>query len=321
MSISRSSIQSLLFVGLGAIVFVVVLISDLEFTSQVFFSKTTELPVYHHYNESTVYKIPKVCYQTWVTKDHTKLTNITLEVLAENKRLNPDIDFQLWDDNDVIDFIKREFPGEVYESFITINPKYGAARADFFRYCVLYKYGGLYMDIKSHFRIKNIFGDIIQPEDECVLDLRKGLETYRLLWNYWTYEQWVLAFAPGHPYLRRMIERMVRSIKEKVATPVAPTDEGPAWAAKYQVMRVTGPDALAVAIHDAVIDYGVRHREVDYRKWVKYSKVGKNPEYANLHVAHYNEVKDSFYVKSSPRKGRRLRNWKNNNDDNSITRD
>jgi len=167
-------------VGLGAIVLVFVFLCDLEFTSQVF--KTTELPDHHHhhhYNESTVYKIPKVCYQTWVTKDHTKLTNTTLEVLAENKRLNPDIDFQLWDDNDVIDFMKREFPGEVYESFITINPKYGAARADFFRYCVLYKYGGLYMDIKSYFRIKNVFGDIIHPDDECILDLRKGLETYR----------------------------------------------------------------------------------------------------------------------------------------------
>lgn len=303
--LSSRLLQNLVFVALGAIVLIFVLLSDLEFTSQAFFSKSTTDTPSRQYNASAMYKIPKVCYQTWVTKDRSKLTNVTLEVLAENKRLNPDIDFQLWDDNDVTEFIKREFPGDVYEAFATINPKYGAARADFFRYCVLFKYGGLYMDIKSHFRIKNVFGEIIQPDDECVLDLRKGLETYRLLWNYWTYEQWFLAFAPGHPYLRRMIDRMVRSIKAKIETPVTPTDEGPSWASKYLVMRVTGPDALAVAIHDAVIDYGVRHREVDYRKWVKYSKTGKNPEYANMHVAHYNEVKEPLYVTPVKRKLRR----------------
>lgn len=297
-------IQTCLFVSLGCIVLLVVLISDFEFTSHAFFSKAPIESSQQRYNESTVYKIPKVCYQTWITKDHSKLTNVTLDVLAENKRLNPDIDFQLWDDNDVITFMKREYPGEVYDTFMTINPKYGAARADFFRYCVLFKYGGLYMDIKSYFRIKNVFGGIIQPDDECVLDVRKGLENYRILWNYWTYEQWVLAFAPGHPYLRRMIDRMVRSIKAKIETPVTPTAEGPSWASKYQVMRVTGPDALAVAIHDAVIDYGVRHREVDYRKWVKYSKIGMNPEYVNMHVAHYNEVKEPLYIAS---KQRRLR--------------
>ena len=50
----------------------------------------------------------------------------------------------------------------------------------------------------------------------------------------------------------------------------------------------TGPDALAVAIHDAIVDYGILHREVNYLKWVKYSReVIGNPEYEHLNLTHY----------------------------------
>ena len=45
--------------------------------------------------------------------------------MAENKRLNPDIDFQLWDDHDIDDFISKEFPPEYYKAFKSINPSLG----------------------------------------------------------------------------------------------------------------------------------------------------------------------------------------------------
>lgn len=244
-------------------------------------------------NITAVYKIPKVLYQTWFTKSLTELTNTTREVMMENKKLNPDIHFKLWDDADVEHFMKKEFTGEVYEAFKNINPKFGAAKADFFRYCVLYKHGGLYLDIKSQLRIPHIFGRIILPNDTCVLDKRKKLEPFRQEWRYGTYEQWFLAFAPGHPYLKRMIERMVRSIREKVNIQVEGEHK-----VKYAVMRITGPDALAAAIHDAIVDVGLQHREVDYKQWVKYSKVVGNPEYGHLKRVHYINVNDSFYLRN-----------------------
>lgn len=225
----------------------------------------------------------------------SKISNLTKQVFSANKALNPYIDFQLWDDDDVELFMKKEFQGEVYNAFSTINPKFGAARADFFRYCVLFKRGGLYMDIKSLMRVSGIFGNIILPNDECVLDVRKELEPFRKEWKYGTYEQWFLAFMPGHPYLKRMIERMTRSIQEKIHINVEPGTD-PNYKVKFEVMRITGPDALAVAIHDAVIDFGIHHREVDYKRWVKYSKVSGNPEYKTINAKHYNEVDEPFYL-------------------------
>ena len=147
------------------------------------------------------YKIPKICYQTWITKDKSKLSSFTLSLLEQNKNLNPDIEFQLWDDNDIDKFIKNEFTENVYLAYKSLNPIVGAAKADFFRYCVIYKYGGLYLDLKSTFKIPHIFGNIIYPNEEGVLDIRRSdKQSFREAWHYVSYEQWFLAFSPRHPY-------------------------------------------------------------------------------------------------------------------------
>lgn len=53
----------------------------------------------------------------------------------------------------------------------------------------------------------------------------------------------------------------------------------------------TGPDALAVAIHDVVVDYGIMHRVVEYNKFLKYSSlVTVNPEYLQLNKSHYSDL-------------------------------
>ena len=194
-------------------------------------------------NSSASYKIPKVCYQTWVTKDLNKLSNSTRSTILSNQKLNPDIKFVLWDDGDVDRFMRTEYSGRVYQAFSTLNPKYGAARADFFRYCVLLKHGGLYLDIKSIFKVGNIFGKLILPDDICILDLRKELEPHRVQWKYGTYEQWFLVFAPGHPYLQRMVDRLVRNIEAKFeAWPVGTDALMPKESShsKKKILRLTG---------------------------------------------------------------------------------
>ena len=44
------------------------------------------------------------------------------------------------------DFIKNNYPVDVLEAFNKLIP--GAYKADLWRYCVLYKLGGIYLDIK-----------------------------------------------------------------------------------------------------------------------------------------------------------------------------
>lgn len=83
--------------------------------------------------------IPKVIYLTYKTK------NIPDYVIPNWKKLNPDYDIKLHDDNDCIKFLKQEY-GDLYVDIFNYI-KDGPIKSDFWRCCILYKYGGVYGDI------------------------------------------------------------------------------------------------------------------------------------------------------------------------------
>lgn len=97
------------------------------------------------YNNSTdeTPKIPLDIYQTWHTKDLPTKMEACINHL---KRENPEFEHHLYDDNDCINFIKSNYDREVVDAFEKLLP--GAYKADLFRYCILYKKGGVYLDIK-----------------------------------------------------------------------------------------------------------------------------------------------------------------------------
>jgi cytidyltransferase-like protein len=147
-----------------------------------------------------------------------------------------------------------------------INPKYGAMLADFFRYCVLYNEGGIYLDIKSSLTTK-LFGNIIKNDDICILDKQRSyMQNWRYELGYGTYEQWLLIFCKGHLYLKNMINLMV----EALHSDIEPKPFNMTWfgfgptSTKEKVLRLTGPDAFAVAIHKSIIFNGIMHREISY---------------------------------------------------------
>ena len=89
--------------------------------------------------------IPLKIYQTWYTKELPELLQKNIELLKEQ---NPEFTFYLFDDNDCYEFIKNYFDNSVIDAFNKIIP--GAYKADLFRYCILYIYGGIYLDIKYY---------------------------------------------------------------------------------------------------------------------------------------------------------------------------
>lgn len=105
-----------------------------------------------------------------------------------------------------------------YES---IDPSYGAVRADFFRYLLMYKEGGIYMDLKVTF--KNPLSDYLLPNDLYLLshwDNREG-ESHQG-WGMIFKElrdiprgefiMGVLISVPGHPFLRKIIHQVIKNI-------------------------------------------------------------------------------------------------------------
>ena len=94
-------------------------------------------------NDNT--NVPLDIYQTWFTKD---LPPGMISCIIKLRKDNPQFKFHLFDDNDCKKFIKEHFGIKVYDVFENLIP--GAYKADLWRYCILYKNGGIYIDIKFH---------------------------------------------------------------------------------------------------------------------------------------------------------------------------
>jgi mannosyltransferase OCH1-like enzyme len=88
--------------------------------------------------------IPKKIMQTWETKD---LTHELQQIVDSWKIYNPDYEYILFDKYDRVKFIEERFSAEILDAYNSIIP--GAYKSDLFRYCYLYVYGGIYVDIDT----------------------------------------------------------------------------------------------------------------------------------------------------------------------------
>jgi len=87
--------------------------------------------------------VPKKIFQTWHTKDLPPKMKENIEYI---KKIHPDFEHQLFDNDDCRNFISNYFDSSVVDAFDMLIPQ--AFRSDLWRYCVLYIHGGIYMDVK-----------------------------------------------------------------------------------------------------------------------------------------------------------------------------
>jgi mannosyltransferase OCH1-like enzyme len=85
--------------------------------------------------------IPRLIHQTAKTRDIPRKWR---EYQAKVQQLHPDWSYRLWTDEDNLAFVRTEFP-EFLHTFQRL-PK-NIMRADVIRYLLLYKLGGLYLDL------------------------------------------------------------------------------------------------------------------------------------------------------------------------------
>ena len=85
----------------------------------------------------------------WSELDSAGLPPKMLACVRENlimNRVGVDCIHYLFNDADCREFIAREYPPDVLMAYDLLIPT--AFKADLWRYCVLYKYGGVYLDVK-----------------------------------------------------------------------------------------------------------------------------------------------------------------------------
>ena len=172
--------------------------------------------------------------------------------LAENvqslKDRNPGWEHRLYSNDDAEYFISEHYDQRMLDTYRLINPRYGAARADLLRHLLIYKIGGVYLDIKSD--LSKPLDEVLHPDDHYILvqwDNGPGKphqgfglhpELAHILGG--EYQTYHIIAAPCHPFSKATIDRIVANIRGYKP-----------WSGvgKMGVVRTTGPSAYTLAVH------------------------------------------------------------------------
>jgi len=158
--------------------------------------------------------IPKTFYITY--KEYNNIVDSRIESI---KKHNPNHNVYFYDDIACNEFFAREFPPDYQNTFKKI--KHGAHKADFFRYCIIYKYGGYYIDMDNI--IKTDVSDITNNCSMVTCLITGRAKQYRNdnLYSGKHIHQGLLASAPKSKIIQKLIEHMIQNPKP-VETSYAP---------------------------------------------------------------------------------------------------
>ncbi len=187
--------------------------------------------------------IPKIIHQTFKSASLPALTKWHVARLRER---NPEYRYEFYDDIRVENFIAQEFDTHILNLYKKIQ--IGAAKADFFRYAILLKKGGVYLDIDS--AIQGKLSDFIIDSDVAVLSTERNPDLY---------VQWALIFEPNHPFLKKTMEIVIENLENNFF----PND----------VHKMTGPSAYTEAIKQCIKtnpDIRFRTEGIDYNGHLKF---------------------------------------------------
>lgn len=214
--------------------------------------------------------IPKVIYQTFKSSNIPWITKL---YIWNFRRKNRAYSYEFYDDLRIDTFIKSNFDSNIYNAYSKLQ--IGAAKADFFRYAILYIYGGIYLDLDSDLLVS--LDGVLTEEDTAVIT-REGYHTEFFV-------QWGLIYDKGHPFLKRTIDYIVDNINNRRHL--------------HDVHALTGPTIYTKAINDCLLeDPSINHRVMgfDYDGMMQFKyKLGKLFIYGNRKL-HWKKLQKEITV-------------------------
>ena len=201
------------FFDYGTLVILFILIIGVVFIQVIYGGiRFSEYPVVPFYikrkstSSSVVSGVPLVIYQSWQTNSVPDYMYACIKKLIAT---NPEFDYYLYSDKHCRIFIKNNFDREVLNAFDSLKP--GAYKSDLWRYCILYKNGGVYLDIK-YFSLVPLINIIEKNPIIYVKDKRLGCNnnTYTGLYNAF------IVSPPGNSIFKYCINDILDSCKFKL---------------------------------------------------------------------------------------------------------
>ena len=188
--------------------------------------------------------IPKVIHQTYASRNRSPwLAQLHINRM---RRMNPGYEYRFFDDDAIEDFIHKEFNSDTLEQYLKIT--IGAAKADFFRYAMLLKKGGVSVDLDS--RVTGNLDEWILAEDTAIVTAEKHPGIF---------VQWALVYDKGHPFLQKTLENVLDNIKHNRYP--------------HDIHKMTGPTVYSDSIRSCLAeDPSIKYRDfgVDYEGKIKF---------------------------------------------------
>jgi mannosyltransferase OCH1-like enzyme len=250
-------------------------------------SDATSSNLLPHLDEGTF--IPRVIHQIFFAGVSEKLPPELKENVETIKRLNPGWSHFLYGHEEIQAFIRKNYGPIILSYFERINPKYGAARADLFRYLLMYKCGGVYLDIKSTCNCS--LDQVLKPNDKYILSQWRNKpgeihatfgtskEVAHIVGG--EYQQWHIVTVPGHPFLKAVLETVLKNI-----------DKYRPWlhgTGVIGVLRLTGPLAYTQAIHPLLVEGRAEYRMVKDETLLCF-------QYSIFKTPHHRFYKTNYFV-------------------------
>lgn len=207
--------------------------------------------------------IPRIVHQTY--PDFSILPPVFREKIQKLEKLNPEYEFRYYDDKQVYRWILDNYGNSKLQNFLRIDARYGAMRADYFRYLLMAHSGGVYLDIKSTCHVP--LDHLIRPEDEFILSkwnvdehsgkprIERHKELVRV--NLHEYQQWFIISKPNHLFLQEVIHKVDVNLERKYSAFNVPFG-------RKGGLSVTGPIPYTISIAKHLGDS--EYREIDSKK-------------------------------------------------------
>ena len=140
--------------------------------------------------------IPKKIYQTWKTQN---LPKKILKMHSNMLTQNPDFEHIIYTDEQMNDYMTSNAEKEILDLYWKMN--HIVAKADIWRYTILYKEGGVYLDIDS--QINKSLGTLIEDNDEAVITAEKNKNLF---------VQWALIYNKKHKILEQTLNNILEDV-------------------------------------------------------------------------------------------------------------
>ncbi len=174
--------------------------------------------------------IPKVIYQT---NERSMIPEGMYHSCLTILKDNPEYSYFYFDDASARDYLAKNFSARILKAYDDLIP--GAYKADLFRYCILYKLGGVYID--TGMVSENSLRECLKSDDTFVSPEDDGTAG---VYNAF------MACIPRHPVVEAAILNSLENIEKRSygSNPLA----------------VTGPVLLADALKSVVGDFNENDR-------------------------------------------------------------